>query len=138
MQRTFRSWRRRPWWFWRALADRRDRMDAVAPTLSGLAAPDPAATSVTLEVTTDRHGGTIFAVVVPAAAAAPDATQVAAGTDGGDDAASWAGSRDVGAAGEYELAATGLTTATQYMAYAAHRSEGGTFSAVASQAFTTA
>src|SRR5688500_7855728 len=30
MQRTFRSWRR-PWWQWRALADRRDRIaDEVA------------------------------------------------------------------------------------------------------------
>jgi hypothetical protein len=30
MQRTFRSWRGRPWWWWRAQADRRERAADLA------------------------------------------------------------------------------------------------------------
>lgn len=137
MRSTFRNWRR-PWWFWRALADRR-AAKSTELRIAGLTATPTAATTATLAVTVATNGaGTLFAVVIPTAAAAPSAAQVAAGQNGSGGAATWSGNKAVTGDGGQTFAVTGLSAATGYKAYAVfQRTSGSTYTSVLSSAFTT-
>jgi hypothetical protein len=69
--------------------------DILGPTLSGCTVTVLSNSTATFEVTTDEGGGILYGVVVPTAAAAPDAAQIVAGTDGDDVAAIWTGTIEV-------------------------------------------
>ncbi|MBF9036680.1 hypothetical protein HKCCE2091_20790 [Rhodobacterales bacterium HKCCE2091] len=103
--------------------------DTTAPTIApGTIAP--AATTVTLPVSTDEAGGTIFWRVDPAATLS--AAQVAAG--GG----TASGSQSVASAGaQAALVAGSLSPESSYHFHVFHRDAAGNESAVASVAFTT-
>lgn len=110
--------------------------DVTAPVLSGLTAT-PSDVTCGLEVSTDTGGGTLYWLVALAAATAPSEAQIAAGTDGDDVAGVYAASEVVDNLDTKAENATGLTAATNYVAYAMHADAAGNQSTVASDAFTT-
>jgi hypothetical protein len=109
----------------------------TAPVLSSFTATPVETTKAKLSVNSDTKNGTCYLVVVPSAATAPNAAQVIAGTDGGGNAATWAGSLAVWTIDGYRPGPSGLTSATAYKAYAMHQNTAVENSAVASASFTT-
>lgn len=112
--------------------------DVTAPILSNLVATTVDDTTAALSVDTDEGNGTIYFVVVPTAATAPNAAQVVAGTDGSGTPATWDDSVAVSTIDTYNEGPTGLTAGTTYDAYAVHVDAVGNISNVVTDEFTTA
>jgi len=104
--------------------------------LSAVSAVDFSDIFVWLRATTDSVGGSLYAVVCPAAAAAPTALQIKAGTDGSDIAATSVGNQVISSTGVKNLLLRGLTAVTAYKVYTTHENAAG-FSLVSSASFTT-
>lgn len=115
-----------------------DTPDIIPPVLSSMVA-NPGADDRwgELSVSTDTGEGTLWWVVATAGAPAPNAAQVKAGTDGAGAAAAYASSTTVSSTGTKTKRATGLGSATAYVAYAMHEDALGNQSTVASDGFTT-
>jgi hypothetical protein len=98
---------------------------ATLPTLSAMSVFDFSDIFVWGRATTDVASGTMYAVVCAAAAAAPSAAQIKAGTDGSGTAAASSGNQVISAVGVKQLLLRGLTANTSYKVYFTHEGSGG-------------
>jgi hypothetical protein len=91
----------------------------AAPVLSNLVVTPigPGYTTASISVDTNDAGGTMYFVVITSAAATPNAAQIAAGTDGDDDPATWADNVAVSSIDTYTGGPTGLTPDAVYDCY---------------------
>jgi hypothetical protein len=108
----------------------------TAPVLSDFTVTAVTTTTAALSVRSDTKNGTMYFVVIPNAATTPNATQIIAGTDGDDVAASWAGSLLVASIDAYRPGPTGLTNGAAYKACAAHQNSSAENSNVVTGTFT--
>lgn len=94
---------------------------AAAPALSSPMASSTVIQQAALQVTTDKAGGTLYAVVTKTSTP-PTPSQVIAGLNASGAAAAYAGNQVVSAAGAQNMTATGLTQAvsTTYWAHFVH------------------
>jgi hypothetical protein len=110
----------------------------VAPVLSSLSVTpnesDP--TEATISVDTTDGDGTIYFVVVPTAATAPNAAQIVAGTDGSGTAATWDDSVAVVGIDTYTGGPSGLTEGAVYDCYAVQFDASGVGSNIVTAEFT--
>lgn len=111
--------------------------DVTAPVLSNFVATPVGVTEAILSVDTDEGNGTVYFVVVPTAATAPDATEIQAGTDGDSNPATWDGSVAASGIETWDEGPTGLTIDTIYDAYAVHVDASLNVSNIVTDEFTT-
>jgi len=107
---------------------------APAPVLSGFSST-ALYKGVEFDVTTDTASGTLFYVVVPTAATAPDSDQIKAGTDGSDAAATESGSIPVAGVETNFDVPRSLADSTAYDIYVVQETT--EFSNIATAEFTT-
>ncbi len=91
----------------------------VAPVLSALTVTPvaPAYTTATISISTTDGDGTMSFVIVPTAAATPNAAQIVAGTDGSGNGATWADDVVVSGIDTYMPGPTGLVFGEYYDCY---------------------
>jgi len=107
----------------------------AAPVLSAASAVDFSDIFVWGQATTDTAVGTLYAVVVPSAAATPTAAQIVAGTDAAG-AAAPSGNLAIITTGIKQVLVRGLTAVTAYKVCMTHQA-GGSNSNVVTGSFTT-
>jgi len=115
-------------------------VDSTGPTLSNPIATADGQNNANGTVDTNESNGTLYWVVVVSGSSAPTITQIIAGTDGDDLAASDSGSQAVSTTGTQTLspAASGLTASTNYVMYFAQQDTSTNDSNVVNDTFTSA